>query len=280
MNDQISVDFDNDFEDVMDGTPVASIPQADEPNFLKQLRPFLDRQKLLLLRCAEFHWQIRHADGRLIGDVWPGTKRYRMVSAPAGQRAREGGVTAVIDDLKHYLRGVGAYVEKQPLKAGVKAAKEAKEAKPTEAAHFNAENAIEDLVAKIASRVGSDLGDKLSILADKLYALLSAAPPAPAPRTVDYRPTREEMERLMPWMVGPLPQPAKEEAEPLAGRPTVEAGEELPCEVEEALDAQFLGDASYLVALHALLIRAETVDPKELTGMAYQISSATRVRFQ
>ena len=239
-------DFDNDFEDVM-AAPKAA-PTRRDSLVSPSLRDFCDARGLTIRRPAEFHFQVMSADGAPLIDFWPTTRKYRLNAAPAGQRARAGGPDAIINDLTELL---GAR-ERIPRRPRVEPTIQP-EPRPVTGATASFP-AVDTLANALGDHICERLADRLTHAFERALSTVFETMLNQAIPMMDGKPREEHMER--------------DEAAYAAPEPSVNGAEEEIDPPRSDFTYEEMFPLTYHVALHALIVRSETCDPKEVSKLA------------
>lgn len=255
-------DFDSDFTDVMQPPKKPKDPEAKQgplglPASFSRLAAMCSDVGLTIRRCAEFHYQIvDRVEGLPVIDFWPSTQKYRFNKAPSGQRARAGSAKAIMADLDEYLRSTKQARMKQVLKpvtresvAGFETVQD-----PTPRTHVT-----EELIMRMADKIGEQFDRAFGALWKNLDSLRAPAPPTLQAEAQEGWETGDDVDPVAAADYAFEHDDANSKPKPsLHSMSSIPYSDEWP--------------ATYWVALHALIMRADKLDPRAISQQAAEFA--------
>ena len=223
-------EWDQDFEDVMTVAP-RTVKHERGSSVPEQVKTWCEKRGMSVRQCAEYHWQVTR-NGEPIVDFWPSTRKYRFNKAAAGSRARAGGADQIIGDLKAWYAKHGATpLEVQGTESG----------RVVQVPHAD----VQGICQVIADTLRPVVNQLTAAVAELRVKQTMEVPNAKVESTI------ETFEPIPSVGSDPLDDFPDEDDDDNVARP--ERGDP---PIVESVDYTVL----YMVAMHALIIRAESLD--------------------
>lgn len=253
--------FDSDFVDVL-APPQAAAPVAAEGKLPKDFAGLPEAVRpygLHVVNHTPTHWQLVNAAGQPIVDVWATTHRYRMLTAVPGTKSRGGGPAEILRDVKALAASNRNAKPKAPAKETRDVEMRLPAGQVMQLEQFEQRYRVEAQrqADHIAQVVSTSLAESIGRL---IEGLERKYPPTPNFIAVPELPT---------------PKPTPPTDTDWFGDPDEPEPEPISAELQTT--ASPFDDPVYLVALHALIMRAKELDVGKIHAAAVDFASRSNV---